>query len=220
MPLATKYCKGTGVEWGAAAHNPFGLAGSINVAPFSDDPNDPNRKDFEQYKKGQVELCGCYAEVDIAAEATAVPLPDQSQDYVISSHVVEHLPNLIGGFVEANRLLRPGGIFFIIFPKRDALPSDVGRPITPLSHFIEDFETHATVDNHKPWDAQETPARAHYHVFTLQSMIELVEYCISAGILDWKIVAKEETDSKVGNGHTLVCQKAGGTAPRPKWKFW
>ena len=54
--LAHKYLDGLkGIELGAAAHNPFGLQGSVNVAP---------EDDFEFYKAEQVKMCGAYAEVE------------------------------------------------------------------------------------------------------------------------------------------------------------
>ena len=46
----------------------------------------------------------------------------------------------------------------------------------------------------------------HYHVFTLESMIELITWCNDNLDLNWRVLRTEETDSKVGNGHTLVCQ--------------
>jgi hypothetical protein len=48
--------------------------------------------------------------------------------------------------------------------------------------------------------------RGHYHVFTLGSMIELIHWCNLYVNLSWRIEALEETDSKVGNGHTVVCR--------------
>jgi hypothetical protein len=50
MPLAHQFCSGMGIELGAAAHNSFNLPGSINVAPFSDDPSHTDYKDFRLYQ--------------------------------------------------------------------------------------------------------------------------------------------------------------------------
>lgn len=208
MALAQQYCTGVGVELGAAAHNPFDLPGSINVAPFSDDPTHVDYNDFLLYQQAQVGLCGHYAKVDLVGEAHAMTLGDTSQDYVISSHVVEHLPDLISAFLEWNRILRPGGIIFMVFPKRDAAELDRGRPITPLQHFIDDYTSKQTIWTH-PIEGGHG-IRGHYHVFTLDSMVELIGWCNQNLKLSWRIEAVEETDSKVGNGHTVVCRYLPG----------
>ena len=50
----------------------------------------------------------CLAPSSIA-EAVALPLPDDTLDYLISSHVLEHLPDPISALHEWHRVLRPGG---------------------------------------------------------------------------------------------------------------
>jgi len=204
MALAHHYCIGSGIELGAAAQNPFHLPGAINVAPFSDDPNNIDYQDYLIYQNEQIKHCGQYVQIDLVGEAHAIPVPDQSQDYVISSHVVEHLPDLISAFLEWNRVLKPGGIVFMLFPKRDILSVDAERPITPISHFVEDFYLHRTPETH-PIDPG-NGIRGHYHVFSLGSMLELVHWCnVNLG-LSWHVEEVEETDSKNGIGHTVVCR--------------
>lgn len=190
--LAHKYLDGlTGVEIGAAAHNPFGLAGSINLA---------QEEDYEFYKKAQIEMCGTYAEVDVWGTAENTGLEDNSQDYVISSHVVEHFPNPIRVFEEWNRILKPGGIIFMILPKRDALPFDRNRSVTDVINIIDAYEVGYTVDN---WQGDVPVDRhGHYYVYTPSSMQVLIA---EAG-LNWEILEVEETDSKVGNGFTIVAR--------------
>ncbi len=205
MKLAFRYCKGTGIEIGAAAHNPFYLPGSLNLAIYSGDQNSKAYKDFLMYRQEQVNTCGAYASIDIAAEAHAVPLKAASQNYVISSHVIEHIPDLISAFLEWDRIVKPGGILFIIFPKRNAIHADSIRPLTPLEHFIEDFQLKRDADSH-PLESGHS-FWGHYHVFSLQTLIDLIGWSRSHVGLNWKVVHTEETDSKVGNGHTLVLKK-------------
>jgi SAM-dependent methyltransferase len=204
MLLAFDYCKGQGIELGAAAYNPFNLKACLNVAPYSDNPNDPSYKDFELYRDWQIQKCGRYAPVDLAGDANHIPVPDHSQDYILSSHVVEHLPNLIGAFLSWNRVLKPGGVIFMIFPKRDALENDSKRPVTQLEHFIEDFQSNQSIATHPIPEGDRIGG--HYHVFTLASMLELIQWCNANVNLAWRVEATEETDSKVGNGHTVVCR--------------
>lgn len=207
MPLAHHYCQGKGIELGAAAHNPFNLPDCINVAPWSDDPTHVDYADYQFYCSAQVEMCGHYAKVDLVGEAHDIPVPDHSYDYILSSHVVEHLPNLIAAFLEWNRILKPSGVIFIIFPKRDALASDIPRPITPLEKFIEDYRLNRTIDDHPG-----VKKRAHYYVFTLGSMLDLIDWCNDNLGLQWQVETVEESDSKAGNGHTVVCRYLPGAS--------
>jgi SAM-dependent methyltransferase len=210
MALASTWCQGQGAELGAAAHNRFDLPGSINIAPYA--PIGPDYEDFVFYSAEQETLCGAYALIDIAAEADHTTLGDSSQDYVISSHVIEHVPNLIAAFEEWNRIVRDGGIVFMIFPMRDSHPPDRVRPITPLGHVVSDYERGETVATHEP---PPEGRRGHYHVFTLDAMKEVVVWCGDhLPDFSWECVAEEETDSKVGNGHTLVYRIAK-TQPSP-----
>lgn len=189
--LAKKYCVGKGIELGAAAHNPFDLPECINVAP---------RENEEFYKKAQIDMCGEFRDIDIHADAEKLPFDDDSLDYIISSHVVEHIPDLIGAFLEWRRVLKPGGIVFMIFPKKDALPSDVGRPLSTIDNFIfAHIEPLTRAINERRTDN-------HIWVFSLQSMIDLINHCNHAYGLGWEIIEAQETDDKVGNGHTIVCR--------------
>ncbi len=205
MSLAFEYCKGKGIEIGAAAHNPFSLPGCLNLSIYSNKPNSRAHKDFLMYQQAQCNICGAYAYIDIASEAQAIPLKSRSQDYVISSHVIEHIPDLISAFLEWNRIVKAGGIIFIIFPKRDAIQADSIRPLTPLEHFIEDFKLKRNVDSH-PLDPGHT-FWGHYHVFSIQTILDILGWSRSHVGLNWNVVLKEETDSKVGNGHTIVLRK-------------
>jgi SAM-dependent methyltransferase len=186
--LAHKDCDGgVGTEIGAAAHNPFGLAGSINVS---------DERGFEFYRVAQLMMCGAYAEVDMFADAASLHFGDGMLDYVISSHMIEHHPNPLLCFIEWARVVRDGGIIFMIFPKRDADPRDQERPISTLEEIVG-----ATAD---PGDETQ-----HCYVYTLQLMKDVVEW-FNAHVADGyrlEVVDEQETDDKVGNGHTLVLRK-------------
>ena len=193
--LAHQWCQGEGIEIGAAAHNPFGLR-TRNVAlhePF--------------YEQAQRDMCGEVAPIDIEASAESIPLPDASQDFVISSHVLEHLPDTIRALIEWDRLLRPGGICYIIHPLRHALQGDESRPVTTTAHYLEDFEKSHDRLTH-PLDGVNGGVGGHYHVATPDSLGELVAEMNARTLLAWVQVAREEIDGKVGNGFTLVYRKS------------
>lgn len=124
-----------------------------------------------------------------------------SQDYIISSHVIEHLPDPISAFIEWARLLKPGDTVFMIVPHRDAHPPDKNRPVSTVDELMAAYTECYTPDTH-PYQGQ--GRRGHYWVFTLESMKALVEMCSIGYGLDWTLVHEEAIDAKVGNGFTLV----------------
>jgi SAM-dependent methyltransferase len=147
----------------------------------------------------------------LSVQAHAVPLPDASQDYVISSHVIEHLPDPIGAFIEWTRLLKPGGTVFMIVPHRDAHPPDKSRPVSTVDELVEAYANCYTPDTH-PY--QDQGRRGHYWVFTLESMKALVTACNDTFALGWTLVYEEAIDAKVGNGFTLVYRYEPQSAPQ------
>lgn len=186
--LALELCQGRGVALGESSHNRFSLPDCRNVAP---------RDDFDFYKSEQIKMDGCYAEVDHWAEAHRLPYEDDALDYVLSSHVFEHLPNPIAALREWNCVVRDQGIVFMVVPLRDSHPGDAERPISTfeelLDAYLDDY-THLT----HPY--QESGFRGHYHVYTPESVKDLV----ARTVIGWTLEAEETPDSKVGNGFTLA----------------
>ena len=53
----------------------------------------------------------------------------------------------------------------------------------------------------------------HYHTFTADSLTDLVDWMREGGMCQWELVAREDVDSKVGNGFTLVFRVIHADAP-------
>ncbi len=186
-----------GIELGPSSHNSFHLPGSIAIAP---------KDNFEFYKTaGQTQWNGKYCEVDVWGEADATTLPDNSQDYVISSHVVEHIPDLIRAFQEWDRILVYGGYVFMIIPQRDALDSDKGRELSTLTDVLTAYESEWT-PNTVPEAVDKLAGgwRGHYWVFTSKSFEDIIIGLIERGYIRWEIIHEEDPDTKVGNGFCVV----------------
>ncbi len=180
--LAHKYLDGlAGLEIGGSAHNPFGL--NTRNVDYTAETN--------QYKKLEEKFVGQALPVDIVAPGDNIPLPDESQDFVISAHVIEHFPDPIKALKEWYRLIRKGGYIFMIVPHKERT-FDKDRPRTTLQELIDRHEGRI-VPTPNPDD--------HYSVWITQDMVELVEY------LGWNIVEAQDVDDKVGNGFTIVIQK-------------
>lgn len=54
--------------------------------------------------------------LDVVGTADAVPLADSVADAVVSSQVIEHLPDPEAAIEEARRVLKQGGLMFVSFP--------------------------------------------------------------------------------------------------------
>ena len=103
----------TGLEIGAACYNPFGL-NTRNVATQREQSSTP-RSRTRWGRSGPRRHLGL---------GDRIPVPDRSEDFVLWSHVLEHLPNLIGAFLEWDRIVSDGGHVFMIVPLKGALPQD------------------------------------------------------------------------------------------------
>lgn len=183
--LAHKYCIGQGIEIGAAAHNPFRLK-DCKILAGSD------RLDW--WRQSELDMCGEYIKPDYIGDAEHIPVEDNIFNYVITSHVIEHVPNPIAAFIEWNRVLKNNGIVFMIFPKRDSDPNDINRPINNVCDFVKQYNENLPLNDHKH----------HIWVFDLQLMINLIQYCTNYYNLNWTVIEALETDEKVGNGHCVV----------------
>jgi SAM-dependent methyltransferase len=187
-----------GIEIGPAAHNPFGLR-TLTVGLSAEN----DALDYQYYEQMQRETCGEVATIDLPADAACLPLADSSVDFILHSHVWEHLPNPLRALDEWARVVRGGGFIFAIVPKRDADPNDRPRPLTPLTDWEEHYASKTTYEDRMA--EMKGPARSHYTVFSP---------ALLHGIGDWfnrthpaarlEVVAFQETDDKVGNGHTIV----------------
>lgn len=180
----------SGLEIGPAAHNPFGL-NTRNVG-----------LNHHGYHEEQLRLAGHISPLHVEAEADALPLPSESEDFVLSSHVVEHCPDFVRALLEWYRVLKPGGVLYLTTPKRDAAPSDRGKPLTSWEHVAGDFDNRQTQE-------KETEAGAfgycHYHVFSPRTMRAFIRQVFGERLA---LVDSLESDDKVGNGFTLVYRKA------------
>jgi SAM-dependent methyltransferase len=211
-PLASKYCQGAGVELGRSLHNSFGLD-CPNIAPC-DGVNFLHSQDMEDYRHyigEQAKYGKEAARVDGVGDFQHIPFDAERLDYIISSHVIEHEPNPVAALRESWRVLKEGGVFFCIFPKRNAeKKQDIFRPLSTLEDLIQAYETKRTVrsaHSEKLPGASDSGWRGHYHVYSLQSMMRLVNWVNARKLASFCLEMVEETDRKVGNGHTIVLRK-------------
>ena len=110
-------------------------------------------------------------------EARAATHPDTpvQVDYVIASHVIEHVPDLVGWLGEVHEVLKPTGQLRLAVPDRrftfdclredarlaDALAAYLTKARHPIPQAILDGQLNAApgVDSGKLWTGSEDPAR-------------------------------------------------------------
>ena len=185
-----------GLEVGGAAHNSFGLD-TLNVDRISHE-----HPDFIPYESEQMRLCGEVMPVNIVAPGNCIPVPDQSYDFVITSHVIEHFYDPISAIMEWMRIAT--NYIFIIVPQRDALESDRDKPLTGLDEHIERF---AEID--KQWTDE------HYSRWTPESFCDMCMWiCNTPFGHGWDLHKWQNVDDKVGNGFTVVLKKTDLTASK------
>lgn len=181
--LATKYLTGLkGVEIGGSAHNDYFLD-TINV-----DYTDA----YTIYKEAEVKLCGEFRKVDVVADASKLPFPDKSYDFVISSHVLEHLWDPIEAIQEWKRVATK--YLFITVPRKD-LTFDKDKDTTELMELY--YRNTGAIQ--KPEGA---PADDHWTIWDVDSWRKFCLYIAMFAGLD--IVEIQDKDDKVGNGMTVL----------------
>jgi SAM-dependent methyltransferase len=154
---------------------------------------------------------------DIVADLNAEALQavaSESQDFVVCSHVLEHVANPLRVLTDMWRVLKPGGLLLILLPDRRKT-FDQGRSPTPLDHVVADYEvecvevddehllefmTHVGVDEETVGEARSGSERGraildyqrrrsiHVHCWTLEEFAPVIEYAIRALGNNWVLV--------------------------------
>lgn len=99
-----------------------------------------DRLTVAELRKHYPELGGLsLVEPDIISDAeTLVGVPDGKYDFLIAAHVIEHMRNPLGSLKNWFRVLKPGGLLYLIVPDKRAT-FDFHRVRTTLSHIILDY---------------------------------------------------------------------------------
>ncbi len=73
-------------------------------------------------------------------------IADATYDFLLASHILEHVANPLKALKEWQRVLRPGGSLLVLLPNKEHT-FDHRRPYTPLAHLIADFEADTREDD-------------------------------------------------------------------------
>ena len=127
-------------------------------------------------------------------------IKDSSYECVLASHCLEHVANPLRALEEWKRVMKGDGLLLLVLPHKDAT-FDWRRPITTLSHIIEDHDqgigendlTHVPeilalrdLEKDKPAGSPDEFRRRcldnisnraiHHHVFDTLSALRMVDY--------------------------------------------
>jgi len=138
-----------------------------------------------------MKLLGRVAKVDIIAPGDHLPFSNNSQDFVLSSHVLEHFYDPIKTIKEWLRVTRPGGYVFMIIPHKERT-FDAPRNRTTLSELLQ---------RHKVPPPVTPDPVGHHSVWITVDVLELCRH------FNWTVVAVQNADDKMGIGFTVVIQK-------------
>jgi predicted SAM-dependent methyltransferase len=146
---------------------------------------------------------------DIVGDAARLPFAPGSLDFLIASHVLEHMPFPLAALQHWYNVLAPGGTLLLRIPDK-RFTFDVRRERTPLAHLVEehahperfdkrvhfaDFlqgvsdQRNGTADFEKGLKhLLDTDYSIHYHVWTTSDVREIIRYTVHAMKLQWQRV--------------------------------
>jgi SAM-dependent methyltransferase len=182
--IAGRYISGSGIEIGAL-HRPLAV--------------DPQARVTYVDRFSSAELRSRYPEL-IARDLVAVDVVDdgerlmtirnESQDFVIANHFLEHCRSPITALENMLRVLKRGGVLYLSVPdKRYSFDSE--RPVTSFDHILKDFnygpewsermhfEEYARLvdkitDQTKLWEKMHADYSIHFHVWSPKELMELL----------------------------------------------
>jgi ubiquinone/menaquinone biosynthesis C-methylase UbiE len=186
--VADTFIRGCGIEIGAL-HMPLRVPRSVKVQYV-------DRLTVEDLRRHYPELNDKpLVNVDIVADGELLEsIRDETQDFVIANHFIEHCQNPIGALLNMFRVLKPGGALYLAIPdKRNSFDAD--RPVTTLEHLLRDYHegpAWSKYQHFEEWtrlvnkvEDDEAAEREiaqnlmidysiHYHVWTQAEMLELL----------------------------------------------
>lgn len=186
--IVSRLPPGRGIEFGAGSR-PLPLP--IECVPVYAEPFQSS----EQYDRMG------YPPDGVVSAALQNPIENQfdveneSMEFSVSAHVIEHTPNPIGAILECSRTLKSEGQMVLVVPDKNKT-FDRPRDATTLEHLIADYESpsierdlenyidfYKNVKKFRDFDLQARLAQSknkdiHFHVWTPATFYEMMEYVV------------------------------------------
>ncbi len=137
--LIVRHIVGSGLELGPG-HVPFPAQPGTTVRVVDRWRPEENHELFPELADAEFTVPDVVADLNTDRLS---PVADASQDFVICSHVLEHLAEPIGLLDDIHRVLRPGGVLLLFLPDRHRT-FDRHRDPTPLEHLVAEHQAGVT----------------------------------------------------------------------------
>lgn len=188
--IARKYLHGDGIEIGAL-HSPLDVPSNAKVKYVDRMSTSNLRKQYPELDSLDL------VNVDIIDNGEQLSsITDQSMDFAIANHMIEHCQDPIRTIEQHLRVIRPGGILYMAVPDK-RYTFDMPRPLTSLDHVVNDYHSGASssfrshfeewvilVENQPNENREarinnliEMDYSIHFHVWTKEKFVELLNYC-------------------------------------------
>jgi GT2 family glycosyltransferase/SAM-dependent methyltransferase len=220
--LADTFVVGEGIEIGPL-HSPLRMPPAASVRYVDRMPVTLLRRHYPELDELPL------VEIDVGDDGEQLAtIEDESQDFVVANHLLEHTEDPISTIANWLRVLRPGGVIYMAVPdKRHTF--DIDREPTPVEHMIRDYEVGpegSRREHFEDWarhvervSEERVGERAdvlqrigysiHTHVFTERTLIELLVACD-------RLVGPIEIEAMRRNGiETLVVLRKPDPAAAP-----
>jgi SAM-dependent methyltransferase len=196
-----RYFHGRGIEIGALWRR-FPLPRRVRVWYL-------DRLNCAELEQHYPELRAKILRPDILAEAAELPVRPGSLDFLIASHVLEHLPFPLKALRAWYEALAPGGALLLKIPDK-RYTFDLRRERTPLRHLIEENDDSQAFDkraHYADWvakvgnqsadsagfddavaDLMRRDYSIHFHVWIDEDVREILDFTRREWRLDWEPV--------------------------------
>ena len=213
-----RWLRGDGLEVGALSH-PLALPPGARVTYVDRMTEAELRRHYPELENEP------FAHVSVIGNAENLSaFADNSQDFVIANHLLEHLENPIRALIEFQRVLRPDGVLYVALP--DArITFDQDRELTTLEHLLEEYRhgTTATrrahyldwavnVDKHAQAESHAARLEAmdysiHFHVWLPDTFLDFLLTAKREAKLDFELAAFAPPETPEDNEFILILLK-------------
>lgn len=187
--LAKRFLRGEGLEIGAL-HLPLPMPRGARARYVDRMTKDDLIREYPELEGHDL------MDVDVIDDGERLStVPDESVDFVVANHFLEHTEDPIGTLAQHTRVLKPGGVLFLANPDpRETFDRD--RPLTTIEHLARDHREGPGVSRQEHYDEwvrvverapePEVAARSaelrdasysiHFHVWTPAVFAEMVRH--------------------------------------------
>ncbi|RJP74878.1 MAG: methyltransferase domain-containing protein [Desulfobacteraceae bacterium] len=194
--IADKYLSGNGIEIGAL-HNPLPVSKNTAVRYVDRMPVSDLKTHYPELARYNL------VDIDIVDDGESLhTVKNDTQDFVIANHFIEHCKNPIAAIISMFRVLKSGGIIYLAIPDK-RYNFDKIRENTSFDHLAIDHRQGPSVSKKKhfeewtlSWNQITDPEKAkkrveylmgidysiHYHVWTSDTFLDFL-FCLKKEFL-------------------------------------